>query len=105
MEFQGAREAVHFCYYVLHFPPPGLPGGCQRVFQAAGASPGVTFESREGLQCENFSSFEPQKSVFGRTSKLSWHIAEGGWNTLTPLLEFRTSGCLILGSLPLGVSL
>ena len=34
---------VHFCWYVPHFPPPGLPGARPRLLEGPGGVPGGTF--------------------------------------------------------------
>ena len=34
---------VHFCWYISHIPPPGLPGACSGLLEGPDGTPGVTF--------------------------------------------------------------
>ena len=43
-EYQGdLRGGLHFCWYVPHFPPPGLPGASPGLLEGPGGIPEVTF--------------------------------------------------------------
>ena len=70
------------------------------MFQGPGAAPEVTFEPWEYLQCENLSSFEPQKNLFGKISDSFPACCGDGLEDFDPLLQFRTRAYPIRGSLP-----
>ena len=69
------------------------------MFQGAGVAREVTLEFREGLQCENSTSFGPPKSVFGNISDSFPACCAGGLEDFGPLLQFWSSAYQIRGSL------
>ena len=99
--FQGDCGGCTFAGMYHTFPHLASRGrllDCSRGRVAPRRSP---FESRECLQCPNSTSFEPQTSLLGRPPNSFSANCRGGLEALDPLLQFRTSACLILGSLPL----
>ena len=58
-------------------------------------------DSRECLQCQNSTAFEPQTSLLGRSPNSFPAHCRGGLEDFDRLLPFWTSAYLILGSLPL----
>ena len=99
--YKDVTGKVHFCCYVLHFPPPGLPGACSGLLEGSGGAPGVTFRATTCLQCENSTSFELQTTLFGSISSSFAAFFKNRLEDFNPLLQFRTRACPMRGPLPL----
>ena len=61
---------VHFCWYVPHFPPPGLPGASPGLLEGAGGAPEVTFRVPGVPSVRKFDLLRASNEPLGETPEL-----------------------------------
>ena len=94
----GRRTFAAMCYTLAPLGSRGRVLVCSRDRVGPRRS---LFESRECLRCQNSTASDPQRSLFGRSPSSFPAHCIGGLEDFDPLLQFRTSACPILSSLPL----